>query len=96
MKIQEYRERQAKYELIAWSKCNICLQKYPSDERVWYIHQKHAERDCSTYTCYTCGVRLRKENAMKHHMKTVKHQLEAKKYPIIEETTSNSGTNHIH
>ena len=34
-----------------------------------------------------CGIKFRKENAKKHHMKTVKHQLEAKKYTITEELT---------
>ena len=49
MKIKEYREKQAKYDPIAWSKCNICQQKYPNDEKVQHIHQKHPEKDCSTY-----------------------------------------------
>ena len=84
MKIKEYREKQAKYDSIAWSKCNICHQKYPNDEIVQYIHQKHPDKDCS-YSCWMCGIKFRKENAMKHHMKTVKHQLEAKKYTITEE-----------
>ena len=42
------------------------------------------------YSCWTCGIRFRKGNAMKHHMKTVKHQLEAKKYTITEEAMANS------
>ena len=82
MKIKEYREKWAKYDPIAWSKCNICHQKYPNDEIVQHIHQKHPEKDCSTYSCWTCGIKFRKETAMKHHMKTVKHQVEAKKYLI--------------
>ena len=41
MKIKEYREKWAKYDPIAWSKCNICQQKYPNDEIVQHIHQKH-------------------------------------------------------
>ena len=86
MKIKEYREKWAKYDPIAWSKCNICHQKYPNDEIVQHIHQKHLERDCSTYSCWTCGIKFRKETAMKHHMKTVKHQLEAKKYSITNES----------
>ena len=86
MKIKEYREKQAKYDPIAWSKCNICHQKYPNDEIVQHIHQKHLEKDCSTYSCCTCGIMFRKETAMKHHIKTVKHQLEAKKYTITEES----------
>ena len=90
MKIQEYKRRWAKFDPIAWSKGNICQQKYSNDEIVQHIHQKHLERDCSTYSCSTCGIKFRKENAMKHHMKTVKHQLEAKKYTITEETTTNS------
>ena len=44
MKIQEYREKRAKYDLIAWSKCNICKEKYPNDEIVSHIHQKHPEK----------------------------------------------------
>ena len=64
--------------------------KKPHDEIVQHIHQKHPERDCSTYSCWTCGIRFRKENAMKHNTKTVKHQLEAKKYTITEETITNS------
>ena len=87
MKIKEYREKWAKYDPIAWSKCNICHQKYPSDEIVQHIHQKHPEKDCSIYSCWTCGIKFRKETAMRHHMKTVKHQLEAKKYTITEEST---------
>ena len=86
MKIKEYREKQAKYHPIAWSKCNICHQKYPNDEIVQHIHQKHPEKDCSTYSCWTCGIKFRKETAMKCHMKTVKHQLEAKKYSITDES----------
>ena len=86
MKIKEYREKQAKYDPIAWSKCNICQQKYPNDEIVQHIHQKHPEKDCSAYSCWTCGIKFRKETAMKHHMKTVKHQLEAKKYSITDES----------
>ena len=86
MKIKEYRENQAKYDPIAWSKCNICHQKYPNDEIVQHIHQKHLEKDCSTYSCWTCGIKFRKETAMKCHMKTVKHQLEAKKYSITDES----------
>ena len=31
MKIQEYHEKRAKYDPIAWSKCNICKEKYPND-----------------------------------------------------------------
>ena len=86
MKIKEYREKQAKYDPIAWSKCNICHQKYPNDEIVQHIHQKHPKKDCSTYSCWTCGIKFRKKTAMKCHMKTVKHQLEAKKYLITEES----------
>ena len=37
MKITEYREKWAKYDPIAWSKCNICHQKYPNDEIVQHI-----------------------------------------------------------
>ena len=85
MKIKEYREKQAKFDPIAWSKCNICQQKYPNDEIVQHIHQKHPEKDCSTYSCWICGIKFRKETAMKCHMKTVKHQLEAKKYTITDE-----------
>ena len=44
MKIQEYREKRAKYDPIAWSKCNICKEKYPNDEIVSHIHQKHPEK----------------------------------------------------
>ena len=86
MKIKEYREKWAKYDPIAWSKCNICHQKYPNDEIVQHIHQKHPEKDCSTYSCWTCDIKFRKETARKHHMKTVKHQLEAKKYSITDES----------
>ena len=86
MKIKKYREKWAKYDPIAWSKCNICQQKYPNDEIVQHIHQKHPEKDCSTYSCWTCGIKFRKETAMKCHMKTVKHQLEAKKYSITDES----------
>ena len=75
MKIKEYREKWAKYDPIAWSKCNICHQKYPNDEIVQHIHQKHPEKDCNTYSCWTCGIKFRKETAMKCHMRTVKHQL---------------------
>ena len=78
MKIKKYREKQAKYELIAWSKCNTCHQKYPNDEIVQHMHQKHLEKDC--------GIKFR-ENVMKYHVKTLKHQLEAKKYTITEEST---------
>ena len=85
MKIQEYREKRAKYDPVAWSKCNICKEKYPNDEIVHHIHQKHPEKDCSTFSCWTCGIRFRKEIQMKRHMKTVKHQLEAKKYTIPDE-----------
>ena len=59
----------------------------PNDEIVQHIHQKHPEKDSSTYSCWTCGIKFRKVTAMKHHMKTVKHQLEAKKYLITEEST---------
>ena len=86
MKIKEYREKWEKYDPITWSKCNICHQKYPSDEIVQHIHQKHPEKDCSTYLCWTCGIKFRKGTAMKCHLKTVKHQLEAKKYTITEES----------
>ena len=86
MKIKEYREKWAKCDPIAWSKCNICHQKYSNDEIVQHILQKHPEKDCSTYSCWTCGIKFRKETAMKHHMKTVKHQLEAKKYLTTEES----------
>ena len=82
MKIQEYREKRAKYDPIAWSKCNICKEKYPNDEIVSHIHQKHLEKDCSTFSCWTCGIKFRKEAQMKRHMKTVKHELEAKKFII--------------
>ena len=86
MKIKEYREKWAKYDPMAWSKCNIRHQKYPNDEIVQHIHQKHPEKDCSTYSCWTCGIKFRKETAMKHHMKTVKHQLEVRKYLITDES----------
>ena len=85
MKIQEYHEKRAKYDPIAWSKCNICKEKYPNDEIVSHIHQKHPEKDCSTFSCWTCGIKFRKEAQMKRHMKTVKHQLEAKKFIIPDE-----------
>ena len=85
MKIQEYRKKRAKYDPIAWSKCNICKEKYPNDEIVSHIHQKHPEKDCSTFSCWTCGIQFRKEAQMKRHMKTVKHELEARKFAIPEE-----------
>ena len=85
MKIQEYREKRAKYDPIAWSKCKICKEKYPNDEIVNHIHQKHPEKDCSTFSCWTCGIKFRKEAQMKRHMKTVKHELEARKYIIPDE-----------
>ena len=85
MKIQEYREKRAKYDPIAWSKCNICKEKYPNDEIVSHIHQKHPEKDCSTFSCWTCWIKFRKEAQMKRHMKTVKHKLEAKKFIIPDE-----------
>ena len=85
MKIQEYREKRAKYDPIAWSKCNICKEKYPNDEIVSHIHQQHPEKDCSTFSCWTCGIKFRKEAQMKRHMKTVKHELEARKFIIPEE-----------
>ena len=47
-----------------------------------YIHQKHPEKDCSTFSCWTCGIKFRKEAQMKRHMKTVKHELEARKFII--------------
>ena len=85
MKIQEYHEKRAKYDPIAWSKCNICKEKYPNDEIVSHIHQKHPEKDCSTFSCWTCGIKFRKEAQIKRHMKTVKHELEASKFIIPEE-----------
>ena len=85
MKIQEYHEKRARYDPIAWSRCNICKEKYPNDEIVSHIHQKHPEKDCSTLSCWTCGIRFRKEAQMKRHMKTVKHELEAKKFIIPDE-----------
>ena len=85
MKIQEYHEKRARYDPIAWSRCNICKEKYPNDEIVSHIHQKHPEKDCSTFSCWTCGIRFRKEAQMKRHMKTVKHELEAKKFIIPDE-----------
>ena len=95
MKIKEYREKWAKYDPIAWSKCNICHQKYPNDEIVQHIHQRHPEKDCSTYSCWTCDIKFRKETAMKHHMKTVKHQLEAKKYTIRDESTDKTDESEV-
>ena len=50
-----------------------------------HIHQKHPEKDCSTFSCWTCGIKFRKEAQMKRHMKTVKHELEARKYIIPDE-----------
>ena len=85
MKIQEYHEKRAKYDPIAWSKCNICKEKYPNDEIVSHIHQKHPKKDCSTFSCWTCGIKFRKEAQMKRHMKTVKHELEARKFIIPDE-----------
>ena len=85
MKIQEYHEKRARYDPIAWSRCIICKEKYPNDEIVSHIHQKHPEKDCSTFSCWTCGIRFRKEAQMKRHMKTVKHELEAKKFIIPDE-----------
>ena len=77
--------KRAKYDPIAWSKCNICKEKYSDDEIVSHIHQRHLEKDCSTFSCWTCGIKFRKEAQMKRHMKTVKHQLEAKKFIIADE-----------
>ena len=85
MKIQEYCEKRAKYDPTAWSKCNICKEKYPNDEIVSHIHQKHPEKDCSTFSCWTCGIKFRKEAQMKRHIKTVKHELEAKNFIIPDE-----------
>ena len=85
MKIQEYHEKRVKYDPIAWSKCNICKEKYPNDEIVSHIHQKHPEKDCSTFSCWTCGIKFRKEAQIKRHMKTVKHKLEATKFTIPDE-----------
>ena len=85
MKIQEYHKKRARYDPIAWSRCNICKEKYPNDEIFSHIHQKHPEKDCSTFSCWTCGIRFRKEAQMKRHMKTVKHELEAKKFIIPDE-----------
>ena len=95
MKIQEYREKRAKYDPIAWSKCNICKEKYPNDEIVSHIHQKHPEKDCSTFSCWTCGIKFRKEAQMKRHMKTVKHKLEARKFIIPDEEPVDDGVHLI-
>ena len=76
----------ARFDPISWSRCNLCKQKYPDDEIVQHIHQKHPDRDCSTYNCWTCGIQFKKEREMKRHMNTVKHLLEAKKLTIEEDT----------
>ena len=81
MKYTEYKERQARFDPIAWSKCNICKEKYPNDEIIQHIHQKHPDRDCSTYNCWTCGIQFKKGR----EMKTMKHPLEAKKLTVQEE-----------
>ena len=86
MKLKEYKEKRANYDPIDWSKCNICKKKFPNDEIIAHIHTKHPERDCTTYNCWTCGIQFRKERAMKRHMQTVRHKLEAKKYTIEEDT----------
>ena len=44
MKIQEYREKRAKYDPIAWSKCNICKEKYPNDEIVRVTSTKNTQK----------------------------------------------------
>ena len=85
MKLKEYKEKRAKYDPIDWSKCNICKMKFPNDEIVAHIHTKHPERDCTTYNCWTCGIQFKRERAMKRHMQTVRHKLEAKKYMIEED-----------
>ena len=54
-------------------------------EIVSHIHQNHPEKDCSTFSCWTYGIKFRKEAQMKRHMKTVKHELEARKFIIPEE-----------
>ena len=95
MKFKEYREKWAKYDLIVWSKCNICHQKYANDEIVQHIHQKHPEKDCSTYSCWTYGIKFRKETSMKHHMKTVEHQLDAKKYKITDESNDKTDKSYV-
>ena len=79
MKYTDYKEKRARFDPIEWSKCNICKEKYPNDEIIQHIHQKHPDKDCSTYNCWTCGIQIKKEREMKRHMKTVKHQLEVKK-----------------
>ena len=76
----------ARFDPISWSRCNLCKQKYPDDEIVQHIHQKHPDKDCSTYNCWTCGIQFKKEREMKRHMNTVKHLLEAKKLTIQEDT----------
>ena len=40
-----------------------------NDEIVSHIHQKHPEKDCSTFSCWTCGIKFRKEAQMKRHIK---------------------------
>ena len=50
-----------------------------------HIHQKHPDKDCSTYNCWMCGIQFKREREMKRHMKTVKHQLEAKKLTVQED-----------
>ena len=37
MKIKKYREKWAKYDPIAWSRCNICHQKHPEKTAV-HVH----------------------------------------------------------
>ena len=76
MKYKDYKEKWARFYPIEWSKCNICKEKHPNDEIIQHIHQKHPDKDCSTYNCWTCGIQFKKEREMKRHMKTVKHKLE--------------------
>ena len=41
--------------------------------------------ETAVHNCWTCGIQFKKEKEMKIHMKTVKHQLEAKKLTVQEE-----------
>ena len=44
-KYKDYKEKRARFDPIEWSKCNICKEKYPNDEIIQHIHQKHPDKD---------------------------------------------------
>ena len=68
------------------NQCRYCTEIVKLKDLSNHIQEKHPGKKFQSYTCWTCGIEFKTEKIMKHHMRSLKHLLEAKKLNVDEES----------